>query len=227
LIGATGDIGQAVAVKLDELGYRLTLTYNSTEPTFLPQANWMRLDVRDASSVRKVADAADRIHGASFALVYCTGVVRDAPLLLLKEDAWDDVMDVNLKGAFLTIQAVLRPMMTSGRGRIVLIGSAAGRYGMIGQSAYSASKAALEALCRVVARETGRFNVTCNVVAPGAIESRMFRNTKESVVRNVMRAASLRRLGEPRHVAGTVAYLLSEEADFLTGQTVVVDGGLA
>ncbi len=227
VVGASGDIGQAVALRLNSLGYRLTLTWNRGEPNRLIDGQWVQVDVRDADAIRQTIARAEAAHGVPFALVYCSGIVRDRPLMLMTDELWTEVMDVNLRGAFHCIRGVSRSMMAAGRGRLVMIGSVTAQRAQAGQAAYSASKAGLEALARVTARELGRYQVTCNVVVPGAIESRMFRNTQEAVVQTAIRNTPLRRLGEPRHVASAVAYLLDDDADFVTGQTLVVDGGMS
>jgi 3-oxoacyl-[acyl-carrier protein] reductase len=225
VVGATGDIGQAAALQLDAMGYSLVLTHWASEPSCLADRRWVRMDVRNAASVRDVLEA-ETATNPPYALVYCAGIVRDGPVALLKEETWDEVLDVNLKGAFLCARSLARPMMAAGNGRIVLVGSVAGQRAQMGQAAYCASKAGLESMTRVMAREFGRYGITCNVVVPGAIESKMFRATKEAVVRGAIDATPLRRLGETRHVVAAITYLLSDDADFVTGQSIVVDGGL-
>ena len=127
------------------------------------------------------------------------------------------------------VASSLRSAVTGVRkcGRIVLIGSTAARSANPGQGAYAASKAGLEALCRVAALELARYNITCNVVAPGPIESRMMRHVPEAVVTSTLRGIPLRRLGHPAEVASTVCHLLGAEAGYTTGQALQIDGGLS
>lgn len=233
VIGATGDIGQAVATVLTNCGFTLILTHSSSNPpeelgrTEGQRRQWQRLDVRDSVAVRRLIEDAEQELGPPFALVYCAGIVRDMPLMLMSDDAWASVLDVNLTGAFYCVRAVSRAMMVAGCGRIVLVGSIAARRGNPGQANYSSSKGGLEALSRVVAVELGRYGVTCNVVAPGPIESRIVRDVNERIVERTIRATPLRRLGEPSDVAGAVRYLLSDAGGYVTGQTLVVDGGIS
>ena len=153
--------------------------------------------------------------------------MREAPIALLPDDAWAEVINVNLTGAFACLRAVARPMMVGEGGRIVLLGSVSGRIGIPGQAAYAASKAGLEALARVAAAEFGRYGITCNVVAPGAIDAGMFRTVADLAVTRVVTRTSLRRLGTVQEVASVVRFLLASDAAYLTGQTVVIDGGLS
>jgi len=234
IVGATGDIGCQVAALLHEDNFDLTLTHlRSSVPGNFPEVNggpeirWRRLNTSDSEAVQRIVDEAEEAHGEIYALVYCTGTVRDRPLLLTPDDVWKAVLDINLTGAFYCIRAVSRSMMVAGRGRIILIGSVAARCGNPGQASYSAAKGGLEAYCRVAAAELGRYGVSCNVVAPGAIESRLFRHVDERIVKRTIQATPLQRLGEPRDVASTVRYLLSDDAAFITGQTFVVDGGFS
>lgn len=235
IIGASGDIGGAVAAALADMGFALTLThYEQPSPVELPEpetngasaVRWCRLDVTDAKAVREVMESAIAAHGPPYAVIYCAGVLRRSPLMLMAEEQWRHVLDVNLTGAFHCLQVAARTMSVARRGRIVLLGSAWCHEAPPGQAAYAASKAGLEALCRVTAAEVGRFGVTCNVVAPGAVESRSLMELDQ--VRShsdVIARTPLRRVGRATEVASAVRHLLTEEAGFITGQTLRVDGG--
>jgi NAD(P)-dependent dehydrogenase (short-subunit alcohol dehydrogenase family) len=228
VVGATGAIGEIVARTLHALGYSLVLTHRSGEPVHDPvPGRWVKLDVTDADQVTHVLADCEREAGRPFALVYAAGINRDRPLLTMSQDDWRDVVETNLSGAYFCIRAVARSMLVAGEGRIVLIGSVAGRRAVPGQIAYSTAKAGIEAMCRVTALELGRSGVTCNVVAPGAIESPMFQRFGTKTAERTVRVTPLRRLGEPAEVAAAVGYLLSDEAAFVTGQCIGVDGGLS
>lgn len=227
IVGASGNLGEAIASRLSEAGFGLALTARTGAPPPLPDAQFRSLDVRESPALARMVEELQSEHGPLYGLVYCAGVVHDAPVSVFSDRDWEETFAVNVQSAAVAIRAVSRGMMVNRGGRIVLIGSSAGRRAGPGQAAYASSKAALEALCRVTALELGRYGVTCNVVAPGAIESRMFRQVKEALVQRTIQATPLRRLGECRHVAAAVQYLLSEDADFVTGQTLVVDGGLS
>jgi 3-oxoacyl-[acyl-carrier protein] reductase len=234
VVGATGDIGREISVALAQEGFSLALTrstgsrekngYFEFEP--LAPVHWFRTDVKDSSSVNNVVMEAQRIFGDAIDLVYCVGALRDTPIALCTDEAWHYVIDVNLTGAFYFIRAVARQMMVKQAGRIILIGSVSGKRGSVGQSGYSAAKAGLEGLCRVAAVELGRYQITVNVVSPGAIESSMMRGVRQGVVDKIMKATPMRRLGTPKNVADVVMFLLSEGGSYVSGQTILVDGGL-
>lgn len=157
VVGATGAVGGQVGLTLHKLGYDLTLTHRSGEPTFSPvPATWRKLDVCDSEEVSDVFSEAQREHGTPYALVYAAGIKRDKPMLTMSPNDWKDVIDTNLSGAYACLRAVTRNMLVAGQGRIVLIGSVSGRRAVPGQAAYSSAKAGLEALCRVAAIELGR-----------------------------------------------------------------------
>lgn len=227
VVGASGNLGEAITYRLFEAGFDLTLTVRTAASPPLPDTQVRSLNVRDSVAMARMFEQLQSEQGPLYGLVYCAGVVHDSPISFFSDQDWEETFAVNVQGAAGAIRAVSRGMMVNRGGRIVLVGSSAGRRAGPGQAAYASSKAALESLCRVTALELGRYGVTCNVVAPGAIESRMFREVKEAIVQRTIQATPLRRLGECRHVAAAVQYLLSDDADFVTGQTLIVDGGLS
>lgn len=194
-----------------------------------------RVDVTDAASVSAAVAAALERHGRIDILVNNAGIVRDAQLVKLKdgevvgrmeEAVWDSVLDVNLKGVFLCGQAVAPVMIRAGGGRILNASSVVGLYGNFGQSNYVATKAGVIGLTKVWARELGPKGITVNAVAPGFIATEMVKAMPEPVLAGMIARTPLRRLGEPRDVANAYLFLASDEASFVNGAVLSVDGGL-
>ena len=144
----------------------------------------------------------------------------------LKEDDWDAVIDINLKGCFNGIKSVTRPMIKARYGRIINITSVIGLIGNSGQSNYAASKAGILGLTKSIAKELGSRHITVNAIAPGYIQTEMTDNLDETSIDNLMKAIPLQRLGKPQEIANLVCFLASEEAAYITGQTLNVDGGM-
>ncbi len=159
-------------------------------------------------------------------LVNNAGVTRDNLLMRMSEDEWDQVIDINLKGTFNCIKAVTRAMVKQKYGKIINISSVVGLMGNAGQSNYSASKAGIIGLTKSVARELASRNITCNAIAPGFIETRMTANLDEKVIDNLKSQIPLGRLGSVTDVAKLVCFLASEDASYITGQVINVDGGM-
>lgn len=233
IIGAGGDIGQAIAHRVIAAGRKAALTHSpgSAPPAALEHVGadgkWYAVNVRDPASVEALIRRVEADFGAVPDLVYSAGVVMDSPVALTPVESWTRVMEVNVFGAFYCIRHLARQLMAAGDGRIVLIGSVAACKGSPGQLSYAATKGALESMCRVIAVELGRFGVTCNVVSPGIIESKMTRAIPQRLFDGFIRANPLRKAGSPEDVASAVAYLLSEEAGYINGQVVHVDGGMS
>ena len=164
--------------------------------------------------------------GAPSVLVNNAGIARDGLMLRMKDEDWDRVLDVNLKGAFLTTQAALKPMMKARYGRIVNVSSVIGLHGAAGQANYAAAKAGLLGLTLSVAKEVGSRGITCNAVAPGFIATDMTADLPAEFKTGVEERAPAGRLGTVEDVVGAVLYLASKEAGYVTGQTLTVDGGL-
>jgi len=158
-------------------------------------------------------------------LVNNAGITRDNLIMRMKDEDWDKVLAVNLKGAFLCVRAVSKAMMKARYGRIVNIASVVGIAGAAGQANYSASKAGLIGLTKTIAKEYGSRNITCNAVAPGFIQTDMTKNLPQEFRDYVEKQAPLGRLGVPADVAAAVLFLASDEASYITGQVLAVDGG--
>lgn len=184
-------------------------------------------DVADSAAVAEMVQGAEEQVGPVSILVNNAGITRDNILMRLKDEDWDQVLDVNLKGAFHTIRALSRGMMKRRDGVILNITSVVGIMGNPGQTNYSASKAGLIGLTKSVARELASRNVRCNAVAPGFITTDMTADLNESQVQELQGKIPLGRLGETRDIAGLVRFLASAEARYITGQVIAVDGGMA
>jgi len=183
-------------------------------------------DVSDSASVEQLFTAIQGDLGTPAVLVNNAGINRDTLLMRMKEEDWDRVLDVNLKGAFLCIRAVSRSMMKARYGRIVNVSSVIGQTGAAGQSNYAASKAGLFGLTMSVAKELGSRGITCNAVAPGFVETDMTESLPAEMREAVISTAPAGRLGLPGDIAPAVLFLASDGAGYITGQTITVDGGL-
>ncbi|MCH8978605.1 MAG: 3-oxoacyl-[acyl-carrier-protein] reductase [Armatimonadetes bacterium] len=183
-------------------------------------------DVGDTEAVKRTVQEATEVLGPPTILVNNAGVARDALMMRMGDDDWDRVLDVNLKGAFNCIKACQKGMMKARWGRIVNISSIVGLHGAAGQANYAASKAGLIGLTLAVAKELGSRNVTCNAVAPGFIETDMTAKLSQEVRDYVASQAPLGRLGSPQDIAPLVVFLCGDQASYITGQTLTVDGGL-
>ncbi len=183
-------------------------------------------NVTDSAAMKKMAEEVIEEFGKVDIMVNNAGITRDGLLLTMDEEQWDQVINVNLKGVFVGIQAVSRSMVRAKYGRIVNLASVSGVMGNPGQANYAASKAGVIGLTKTAAKELGRKNITVNAVAPGFIDTEMTRALPERLTEAVKPLIALRRLGEAEEVASVVAFLASDEASYITGQVLIVDGGL-
>jgi 3-oxoacyl-[acyl-carrier protein] reductase len=183
-------------------------------------------DVTSGDSVQKTVDAVLEKWEKLHILVNNAGITRDTLIPRMQDEQWDEVINTNLRGAFLFTRAVTRPMMQGRYGRIVNMASVSGLMGNPGQSNYSASKAGLIGMTRSVARELASRKITVNAIAPGFIETEMTAALGDAVLEVVTARVPLRRLGKPEEVVGAVLFLASAQAAYVTGQVLVVDGGM-
>jgi 3-oxoacyl-[acyl-carrier protein] reductase len=184
------------------------------------------MNVTDAAAAGATFDKVLADHGRLDILVNNAGITRDQLLMRMKREDWDRVIEVNLSGAFVCTQAVLRPMMKQRQGRIVSISSVVGQMGNAGQSNYAASKAGLIGFSKSLAREVAARNITVNVVAPGLIDTDMTRALAPEVQAEWQSKVPLGRFGTPEDVAAAVCFLASDEASYITGQVLAVNGGM-
>jgi len=186
----------------------------------------MRLDVSDGESVNAVIDAIKEKYGAVTILVNNAGITRDNLLMRMKEDEWNDVMNTNLSSLYRVCKACLRGMMKAKAGRIINIASVVGSSGNAGQSNYSATKAGMLGFTKSLAAEIGSRNITVNAVAPGFIDTDMTKDLPEEQKNALLSSIPLGRLGDPKEIASTVAFLASDNGAYITGETIHVNGGM-
>jgi 3-oxoacyl-[acyl-carrier protein] reductase len=183
-------------------------------------------DVTDSKRVGETVDEVIKLWGALHLLVNNAGITRDNVIIRMKDEQWDAVININLRGTFLFTRAAARPMMKNRQGRIINIASVSGLMGNPGQVNYSASKAGVIGLTRTVARELASRNITVNAVAPGFIATDMTAALGDDILEQVRKEIPLGRMGAPQDVADAVLFLASDAASFITGHILTVDGGL-
>lgn len=236
ITGAGRGIGRAIALRLAAAGAKvvaadvledaLAETVKLCTEAGSPKAASFVLDVTDEQAVEKVIDQVNDDFGSVDILVNNAGITRDDLLMRMESSAWDAVLNVNLKGTFLMTKLVARYMMRQRRGRIVNIASVSGIAGNAGQANYSASKAGVIGLTKTSARELAARGITVNAVAPGFIQTDMTAVLPDAVKEKALLNIPLKRMGRPEDIAEAVAFLASEEAAYITGQVLAVDGGM-
>ncbi len=234
--GASRGIGRAIALRLALSGQRhVVLASRSAGPLNDLKAeieaqgglaSVRAVDVGDGKALASMIDSVVEELGRLDILVNNAGVTRDNLILRMSDEEWDEVLSTNLRSAFVAMRAAARPMMKGRFGRICSIASTSGVIGNAGQANYAASKAGLIGLSKSVARELGGKGITCNVIAPGFVQTDMTASLPAGVIEHIKSAMSVRELGTPEDIAAAVAYVTSDDAGYLTGQVICVDGGL-
>ena len=230
--GSTRGIGRAIAEALADAGARVAVVgrdagrAEEVASAIGRDAAGFACDVTDTASVTALVEKVEKAFGQIDILVNNAGLTRDNILFRLKDEDWDTVLDANLRGAFFAIRAASRGMMKRRWGRIINIASVVGIIGNKGQANYAASKAGLIGLTKTVAKELASRNILINAVAPGFIETDMTAAMTPEARETLSGQIPLERLGTPNDVAATVAFLASDFASYITGQVLVVDGGL-
>ena len=232
--GASRGIGRAIALSLATQGAVVVAAARGDHATEASEAivaaggraEAIALDVTDREAIDAGVSGVVARHGAIDILVNNAGITRDQLLLRLKRDDWDAVLATNQTAIYALTQAVLKPMIRQRRGRIVSIGSVVGQAGNPGQANYAAAKAGLIGFTKAIAQEVASRNITVNVVAPGMIETDMTRALAERAQGDWLSRIPLGRLGTPADVAAAVCFLASDEASYITGQVLAVNGGM-
>lgn len=234
--GGSRGIGRAIALKLAEQGASVVVNYTSnsqaadevvsTIEKMGSKALAVKADVSNAEDIKNLIKTTESELGKIQILINNAGITRDGLLIRMKEEEWDDVLNINLKGVFLATKMIGKTMLKQKQGSIVNVTSVVGLMGNAGQANYAASKAGVIGFTKSVAKEFASRNINVNAVAPGFIQSDMTDKLGDEVIENYMNAIPLGRLGVADDVANLVSFLVSDASNYITGQTIQVDGGM-
>lgn len=231
--GASRGIGRAVALRLAKEGHFVIGTATSekgaeTISEYLGEYDGVGrvLDVTDTAQIDALFDEIDSVYGSLQVLVNNAGVTQDGLLMRMSDEQWETVIDTNLTSVYRMSKRAIKGMMKARFGRIINISSVVGQMGNAGQTNYAASKAGLEGFTRSLAREIGSRGVTVNCVAPGLIETDMTDELDERLLNSMLDAVPLGRLGQPEDIAAAVSFLASDDAGYVTGSVLAVNGGM-
>ncbi|ORT57494.1 3-oxoacyl-[acyl-carrier-protein] reductase [Streptomyces sp. CB03238] len=226
--GGNRGIGLAIARAFADAGDKVAITYRSGDPAELAEEGFLavRCDITDAEQVEQAYKEIEEKHGPVEVLVANAGVTKDQLLMRMSEEDFTSVLDTNLTGTFRVVKRANRGMLRAKKGRVVLISSVVGLLGSAGQANYAASKAGLVGFARSLARELGSRNITFNVVAPGFVDTDMTKVLTEEQRAGIVAQVPLGRYAQPDEIAAAVRFLASDDASYITGAVIPVDGGL-
>ena len=231
--GASRGIGQAIAKRLANEGYLVIGTATSEKGAaavndYLQELGGAGrvLNVQDTEQINQLFDSIEKEFGNVQVLVNNAGITQDGLLMRMDDNVWERVLDVNLTSVFRTSKRAMKGMMKARQGRIINITSVVAAMGNAGQTNYTASKAGIEGFTRSLAREIGSRQITVNCVAPGFIDTDMTKDLDEALIQSMLNAVPLARLGKPEDIAAAVNFLASEEAGYITGTVLDVNGGM-
>ena len=222
--GGSKGIGHGIAFRLAKAGHRVAATYRSGEVP--ADVLGVQCDVTDPAQVEAAFAQVESTLGAVEVLIANAGITRDTLLMRMSDEDWDSVIGTNLSGAFRVARRAARPMIRGKFGRIIFLSSVVGMMGSAGQVNYAASKSGLVGMARSLARELGSRGITANVVAPGFIETDMTAELGDDLIKKYAEQIPLGRFGSVDDVAGTIEFLVSDAASYITGAVIPVDGGL-
>ena len=234
--GASRGIGRAIALELASRGAAVVINYNGSEERAREvqkeieekggEAEIRQWNVADYKACEGAVKDIVKTHGSIDILVNNAGITKDGLIMKMKEEDFDSVLNVNLKGTFNTIRHSARQMLKQRSGKIINISSVSGILGNVGQANYAASKAGVIGLTKTMARELGSRGITVNAIAPGFVDTEMTEVLSEEIRENACKQIILGRFGKPEDIANTAVFLASDKADYITGQVISVDGGM-
>ena len=233
ITGATGGIGKSIARKMREKGAKLILSgtrqdvLNNIVSEFGNEAKGIVTDLNDKDDIISLADEAEKCFGQIDVLINNAGVTADNLFMRMKDEDWEKVININLTAAMRLTRQVIRGMIKKRFGRVIFISSVVGYTGNAGQTNYSASKSALVGLTKSLALEVASRGITCNLIAPGFISSPMTDKLSDDQKNNIVKNIPVNRLGMPDDISNACVYLASDEASFITGSTLHINGGMS
>ena len=233
ITGATGGIGKSIARKLREKGAKLILSgtrqdvLNNIVSEFGNEAKGIVTDLNDKDDIISLADEAEKCFGQIDVLINNAGVTSDNLFMRMKDEDWEKVININLTAAMRLTRQVIRGMIKKRFGRVIFISSVVGYTGNAGQTNYSASKSALVGLTKSLALEVASRGITCNLIAPGFISTPMTDKLSDDQKNNIVKNIPVNRLGMPDDISNACVYLASDEASFITGSTLHINGGMS